>query len=951
VATKDGAPGQDQAVSTGPDQAVSPGHDQAVSPGHDQAVSPGHDQAVSPGHDQGGPGSGRRGRLLLLDGHSLAYRAFFALPPENFATTTGQPTNAVYGFTSMLINVLRDEQPTHIAVAFDRGEPTFRHERYVEYKATRKETPADFRSQLSLIFEVLDVLGIARLSVPGYEADDIIATLSTQAADDMDVLIVTGDRDVLQLVTDQVTVLYTMRGISEMARFTPAAVEAKYGLTPTQYPDFAALRGDPSDNLPGIPGVGEKTATRWIAEYGSLAELVDRVDEVKGKAGDALRDHLAGVLRNSELTRLVRDMSLDVGPADLRPVPWQREQIHQLFDTLQFRVLRDRLYATLPNGIGAAAGAAAKTTAFDVAAVLLGPDELAEWMEENEAGHGRSGLAVSGSWGRGTGNLTGLAIAAPGGAAAFVDPTALTEADEKALAAWLADPDRPKALHDAKGPLHALAARGFELAGLTSDTALAAYLALPGQRSFDLADLALRYLNRELRDAEPASGQLTLDTDAAEAATALAERAQATAELADALDRDLAERGATRLLAEVELPLVQVLAEMERAGIAADTGHFAAMSASLGGDVKAAEQAAFAAVGHEFNLGSPKQLQEVLFTELRLPKTKRIKTGYTTDSEALTSLLVQTEHPVLEHLLRHRDVARLKSVVDSLIPMADADGRIHTTYNQMIAATGRLSSTDPNLQNIPIRTEEGRRIRQGFIVGPDYEYLLTADYSQIELRIMAHLSADQALAEAFSSGHDFHAATAGRVFGLAPEQVTGELRSKVKAMNYGLAYGLSAYGLSQQLRVTPDEARGYMEEYFEQFGGVRDYLRNVVARARMDGYTETMLGRRRYLPDLTSDNRQRREMAERMALNAPIQGSAADIIKVAMLTAHYELQAAGLRSRMLLQVHDELLFEVAPGELEAVQELVRVAMGGAAELTVPLEVSMGWGRSWADAAH
>jgi DNA polymerase I len=854
----------------------------------------------------------------------------------------------------MLINVLRDEQPTHVGVAFDRGEPTFRHEQYVEYKATRKETPADFRSQLSLIFEVLDVLGIQRMSVPGYEADDLIATLATQAEDDMDVLIVTGDRDALQLVTDHITVLYTMRGISEMARFTPASVAAKYGLTPAQYPDFAALRGDPSDNLPGIPGVGEKTATKWIAEYGSLAALVDRVDEVKGRAGDALREHLASVLRNSELTRLVREVPLEVGPADLRPVPWQREQIHQLFDTLQFRVLRDRLYATLPNGIGvaaAAAGASGEAAAFDVAAVMLGPDELTEWMEGTGGVEGRSGLAVSGSWARGTGSVTGLAIAAPGGEAVFIDPVALTEADEKALAAWLADPDQTKALHDAKGPMHALAARGFELAGLTSDTALAAYLALPGQRSFDLADLVLRYLNRELRDAEPASGQLTLDTDAAEAATALAQRAQATTELADALDRDLADRGATRLLADVELPLVDVLAEMERAGIAADTGHFAAMSASLGGEVKAAEQAAFAAVGHEFNLGSPKQLQEVLFTELRLPKTKRIKTGYTTDSEALTSLLVQTEHPVLEHLLRHRDVARLKSVVDSLIPMADADGRIHTTYNQMIAATGRLSSTDPNLQNIPIRTEEGRRIRQGFIVGTGYEYLLTADYSQIELRIMAHLSADAALADAFSSGHDFHAATAGRVFGVAPEQVTAELRSKVKAMNYGLAYGLSAYGLSQQLRVTPEEARAYMDEYFEQFGGVRDYLRDVVARARMDGYTETMLGRRRYLPDLTSDNRQRREMAERMALNAPIQGSAADIIKVAMLTAHYELQAAGLRSRMLLQVHDELLFEVAPGELEAVKQLVRVAMGSAAELAVPLEVSMGWGRSWADAAH
>jgi len=892
----------------------------------------------------------------LLDGHSLAFRAFFALPPENFSTTTGQPTNAVYGFTSMLINVLRDEQPTHVAVAFDRSEPTFRHEQYVEYKATRKESPADFRNQLSLIFEVLDVLGIPRLSVPGFEADDLIATLATQAEPDMDVLIVTGDRDALQLVTDHVTVLYTMRGISEMARFTPEAVQAKYGLSPAQYPDFAALRGDPSDNLPGIPGVGEKTATKWIAEFGSLAQLVDRVDEVKGKAGDALREHLAGVLRNSQLTQLVRDVSLEVGPHDLRPAQWDREQIHQLFDTLQFRVLRDRLYSTLPNGIGVPAvapgAAATNATGFDVAAVILAPDQVADWISGNVLVPGRSGLAASGSWGRGTGTLTGLAIAAPGGAAAYLDPTQLTEADDKALGAWLADPDRPKALHDAKGPMHALAARGLELRGLTSDTALAAYLALPGQRSFDLADLALRYLNRELRDAEPASGQLTLDVaDESEIATALAQRAQATAELADALDRDLAERGATELLAAVELPLVGVLAEMERAGIAADSEHFAAMSAELGGEVKSAEQAAFAVTGHEFNLGSPKQLQEVLFTELGLPKTKRIKTGYTTDSEALTGLLAQTEHPVLAHLLRHRDVAKLKSIVDSLIPMADADGRIHTTYNQMIAATGRLSSTDPNMQNIPIRTEEGRRIRQGFIVGTGYECLLTADYSQIELRIMAHLSQDQALAAAFSSGHDFHAATAGRVFGVAPEEVTPELRSKVKAMNYGLAYGLSAYGLSQQLRISPDEARGYMDEYFEQFGGVRDYLRDIVAKARMDGYTQTMLGRRRYLPDLTSDNRQRREMAERMALNAPIQGSAADIIKVAMLAASVELCAAGLRSRMLLQVHDELLFEVAAGELEAVKSLVRVAMGGAAELTVPLEVSMGWGRSWADAAH
>ena len=901
--------------------------------------------------------TGPERKLLLLDGHSLAYRAFFALPVENFSTTTGQPTNAVYGFTAMLINVLRDEQPTHIAVAFDRGEPTFRHEQYVEYKANRRETPADFRSQLSLIFEVLDALGIARLSVAGYEADDIIATLATQAeADGMSVLIVTGDRDALQLVDDSITVLMTRRGISDMTRFTPAAVTEKYGLTPAQYPDFAALRGDPSDNLPSIPGVGEKTASRWVVEFGSLAQLVDRVAEVKGKAGDSLREHLADVLRNRQLTELARDVAVGAAPHELRPVPWDREQIHQLFDTLQFRVLRDRLYTTLPNGITElaappAAGPAAGQRGFDVELAVIGPGDVAAWLSEH-SGPGRAGLAASGSWGRGTGVLDGLALAAPDGAAAFVDPTALAEHDEQALAAWLADPAVTKAMHDAKGPMHALAAHGLVLRGLTSDTALAAYLALPGQRSFDLADLSLRYLSRELPGAAGNStGQLALELSGDDAPAALAQRAVATAELADALDADLANRGATRLLAQVELPLVGVLAEMERAGIAADADHFASMSASLGGEVKAAEQGAFAATGHEFNLGSPKQLQEVLFTELALPKTKRNKTGYTTDSEALTGLLAQTGHPVLEHLLRHRDVAKLKSIVDSLIPMAGQDGRIHTTYNQMIAATGRLSSTDPNLQNIPIRTEEGRRIRQGFVVGAGYECLLTADYSQIELRIMAHLSGDEALAAAFGSGHDFHAATASSVFGVRPAEVTGELRSRIKAMNYGLAYGLSVYGLSQQLHVPPDEARAFMDEYFQQFGGVRDYLNEVVAQARKDGYTQTILGRRRYLPDLTSDNRQRREMAERMALNAPIQGSAADIITVAMLAVHREIAQRGLRSRMLLQVHDELLFEVAPGELDELTEMVRARMCGAFELSVPLAVSMGTGRSWADAAH
>ena len=910
--------------------------------------------------------AGNPGRLLLLDGHSLAYRAFFALPAENFSTTTGQPTNAVYGFTAMLINVLRDEQPTHLAVAFDRSEPTFRHEQYVEYKANRRETPEDFRSQLSLIFEVLDALGIARLSAPGYEADDVIATLATRAENEgMDVLIVTGDRDVLQLVDDHVTALLTRRGITEMSRFTPAAVEEKYGLTPQQYPDFAAIRGDPSDNLPGIPGVGEKTATKWIQQFGSLEELVNRVDEVKGKAGDALREHLGDVLRNRQMTALVRDVPLTdigAGPEELIPRVWDREQIHQLFDTLQFRVLRERLYATLPDGICGVAAAESATAepaaGFEVEVRLLGPDEVPEWIADHAASVAaegqttRAGVAVSGTWGRGTGTLSGIAIAAPDGHGAYLDPTALTEADSDAFAGWLADADLPKALHDAKGPMHAFGAHGFELAGLTSDTALAAYLALPGQRSFDLGDLTLRYLGKELRGDSETPEQLTLDGSGEEDAAAnLVLHARATAELADALDADLERRGAAALLRDVELPLVGVLARMERTGIAADTDYLADMSATLHGEVKSAEQAAFAVTGHEFNLGSPKQLQEVLFTELGLPKTKRIKTGYTTDSDALTSLLAQTGHPVLEHLLRYRDVAKLKSIVDSLIPMAGEDGRIHTTFNQMIAATGRLSSTDPNLQNIPIRTEEGRRIRRAFVVGAGYETLLTADYSQIELRIMAHLSGDEALIAAFESGHDFHAATAARVFGLPPEDINGELRNRIKVMNYGLAYGLSAFGLSSQLRIPADEARGLMDEYFKEFGGVRDYLRDVVGRARQEGYTETMFGRRRYLPDLTSDNRQRREMAERMALNAPIQGSAADIIKMAMLAVDWAIRDRELKSRMLLQVHDELIFEVAPGEFEALRDLVRAEMAAAAGLRVPLEVSVGSGSSWWDAAH
>jgi DNA polymerase-1 len=891
-------------------------------------------------------------RLLLLDGHSLAYRAFFALPVENFSTTTGQPTNAVYGFTSMLINVLRDEQPTHVAVAFDLSAPTFRHAEYAEYKATRSETPTDFRGQLSLVREVLEALRIPTVEATGFEADDVIATLATQAeADGMDVLIVTGDRDAYQLVSDKVTVLMTRRGISDMTRFTPAELHAKYGLTPQQYPDFAALRGDPSDNLPSVPGVGEKTAIKLVQQFGDLNTLCDRVDEIPGKTGNAIREHLSNVMRNRKLTELARDVTLPVGPRDLRLGQWDRDEVHKVFDALQFRVLRERLYATL------SAVEPEADEGFAVETTVLHTGEVSAWLGQLPATT-RCGLHFRGTWGRGGGDLHGVAIALEGGAGAYVEMDELDPHDELALSAWLADDSRAKAAHDVKGPLLALYERGWDLGGLTSDTALSAYLALPGQQTFDLGDLSLRYLRRELRPELPDDGQLSLDvaSGAAEATDAVV-RARAVADLATSLDQDLERRNGTRLLRELELPLVRVLAGMERTGIAVDHDHLAMLEARLAEQVKQAAQDAHQCIGREFNLGSPKQLQEILFGELMLPKTKKIKTGYTTDADALQWLAEQTDHPIIECLLRHRDVTRLWTVVaKQLMPAVDDVGRIHTRYEQTIAATGRLSSTDPNLQNIPIRTAQGREIRQAFVpgVGPDgtaFESLMTADYSQIEMRLLAHLSEDADLIDAFTSGEDLHTTTASRVFGVPPGQVDPELRRRIKAMSYGLAYGLSAYGLSLQLQITPDEAREQMDAYFQRFGGVRDYLRDVVAQARQDGYTETILGRRRYLPDLTSDNGQRRSMAERMALNAPIQGGAADIIKLAMLKVADALTTEGLRSRLLLQVHDELVLEVAPGERERLEELVRREMGGAFPLTLPLDVSVGVGPNWDAAGH
>ncbi|MBM2615344.1 DNA polymerase I [Actinoplanes sp. LDG1-06] len=891
-------------------------------------------------------------RLLLLDGHSLAYRAFHALPKDNFSTQTGQHTNAVFGFTSMLINMLRDEKPTHIVVAFDVSRVSFRTEKYPEYKAGRSATPPEFQGQVSLVKEILDALRITYVEKPGFEADDVIATLATQGREaGMEVLISSGDRDALQLVDEHTTVLYPSRGVSEVWRMTPALVEEKQLVPPHLYRDKAALVGETSDNLIGVPGVGPKTAAKWITEYGGIEGVVANADKVKGKAGDNLRANLSSVMLNYELNALRKDLELPVRPEDVRWHGWDREAVHQVFDALEFRVLRERLYSYLD------AVEPEAESGFDLEGQVLGAGQVAGWLTEHAAA-APVGVAVTGSFGRGTGALTGVAVATGDGPAAWFDPTALDEADERAVAGWLADAGRPKVLHDAKPATLAMRAHGWALAGVRVDTALAAYLAKPDQRAYDLTDLALRYLKRELRVEEPETGQLDLlsglggETDGAAEQNVML-RARATLDLADVLTEELSRDGgeSQKLLMEVEQPLSEVLGEMEHLGIAADTGYLSELEAHFAAEVKSAQQAAHEVVGREFNLGSPKQLQQILFDERGLPKTKKIKSGYTTDADALQSLFAQTGDPVLEHLLRHRDVAKLKSTVDGLLKSVSDDGRIHTTFNQTVAATGRLSSTDPNLQNIPIRTEEGRRIRRAFVVGEGFEQLMTADYSQIEMRIMAHLSGDEALIAAFNSAFDFHAATASSVFHVPVEEVVPDQRRKIKAMNYGLAYGLSAFGLSNQLNIPTEEARGLMDEYFERFGGVRDYLQAVVRRAVQDGYTATILGRRRYLPDLSSDNRQRREMAERMALNAPIQGSAADIIKIAMLRVDKALKEAGLKSRMLLQVHDELVFDVAPGEREPLEALVRREMGEAYPLSVPLEVSVGHGQDWNGADH
>ena len=915
-------------------------------------------------------------KFLILDGHSLAYRAFHGLPVENFATSSGQHTNAVYGFTSMLINVLKEQKPTHLAVAFDISRDTFRSQRYPDYKATRAKTPPEFKGQVELIKEILDALNIPVITADGFEADDILATLAN--ACDFTVHIISGDRDTFQLVDDRVTVLYPRKGMSDLVLMTPQAVKDKYDVMPKQYRILAAMVGEASDNLPGVPGVGPKTAAKWITQYESLENIINSADQISGKVGEAFREHLDRVRENYELNRLVTDVPIETDITKYAKQDYDASKVHQVLDAIEFAALRPRLFSAWPASGGATSASAATSSAakqpattkksksgasdsaqeeevqrseFAIKTKKESGQTLVKWLASQK--QDLVGVAFAGNWGSGKGTIDTVAFVNSKSESIWCE--FLPNLDE--LKTWLESP-LPKAIHDAKGPALALLNQGIALAGIQMDTALAAYLLAPGGRNFSLSDLTVRYLKKDLGQLENSAAQLSFDTSADVTAEKLALHAQATFELAKFFETELNQRGGTKLLTDMEIPLIQVLVEMEAAGIAIDVPALKKLEESFEADAQGAVKQAHKAAGHEFNLGSPKQLQEVLFEERGLPKTKKIKTGYTTDADALQGLLAKfPEDELLVALLRFREVSKLRQTVTGLLSCVADDNRIHTTFNQMIAATGRLSSTEPNLQNIPIRTNEGVLIRDTFIVGKGYETLLTADYSQIELRVMAHLSNDQGLIDALNSGEDLHTTVGSYVFGVDKKDVDQEMRRKVKAMSYGLAYGLSAFGLANQLGIGTGEAKGLMDTYFERFGGVRDYLANVVTEARKVGYTESIMGRRRYLPDLSSDNRQLREMAERMALNAPIQGSAADLVKVAMLEVDRALKAAGVKSRLLLQVHDELIIEVAKGELAQVTDLVREKMSnirdipGVGQLSVPMEVSIGVGKTWSAAAH
>ena len=883
---------------------------------------------------------------MIIDGHSLAYRAFHALPVDSFQTHDGQHTNAIHGFLSMLLSLLRNEKPTHIAVAFDISRFSFRTREYADYKGTRASTPSEFIGQVPLLQEALAAMNITTLTKEDFEADDILATLSVRGNQEgFHVLVVSGDRDTIQLVNENVTLLYpASQGVSALTRYDPARVREKYGIEPAQYPDVAALVGETSDNLIGISKVGEKTAVKWLGLYGSLDGILEHAEEIKGVVGNNLREQKENAIRNRRLNHLVTDLDLPVELSDLVRCPIDEPAVRAVFGRLEFRTLLDRVIKL--EGAGATEGVAVVVPEEVLVAAPQAPaaqdlldEELAAWIARATVASPQ-GLALSVEVHEG--KAIGFGVSGPTESVNL--PWQPGRTDYLAFEAWLAS-DSPKIMHDAKSQIKALRRSNLDFSGLVFDSLIAGWLLRPGVPDKTLATLVLRYLGETLPVTDP--NQLI---PAENEAGGVPVESWYTFRVAAAIDA-LLDDGSREVLTTIEMPTLLALSDMELAGVAVSHDQLSALSGQLGERAAGLAAGAYAEIGREVNLGSPKQLQEVLFDQLGMPKTRANKTGFSTDAGALADLQASNPHPFLDMLLQHRDATKLRQIVETLDRAIDETGRIHTTYVQIGTATGRISSTDPNLQNIPVRTEEGRRIRAAFHAANGAECLLTADYSQIEMRIMAHLSGDAGLIEAFNAGEDLHRFVGASVFGVAPEDVTNEMRSKVKAMSYGLAYGLSAFGLSRQLRIETKEAKQLITDYFARFGAVRDYLRNVVEQAKIDGYTATIFGRRRPFPELHSANRVVRENAERAALNAPIQGSAADIMKIAMNGIAVDLIDGNLESRMLLQVHDELIFEVAPGEWDALRQVVTHRMETAADLLVPLDVQVGRGDNWDAAAH
>jgi DNA polymerase I len=877
--------------------------------------------------------------LMVIDGHSLAFRAFYALPVDSFVAPDGQHTNAIHGFISMFLGLLKKEEPTHVAVAFDVSRFSFRTRVYPEYKATRGDTPSEFMGQVPLLQEALHAMGVPTLTKEDYEADDILATLATQGAKaGMDVLVVSGDRDTLQLVNERVTVLYpSARGVAELKRYTPAAVLERYGVEPHQYPEIAALVGETSDNLVGVDKVGEKTAVKWIQQYGSLDNLLANVDQIAGVVGQNLRDQTDRVLRNRQLNHLLTDMDVGVTLESLERKPIDVPAVREVFIRLAFKSLTERVVAL------AGGDPEPETTALEPVPALDMPDErllvdeeLGHWLSLNKDSPLGFSLRTQGA------SITECGVASE--KEAIRVPVIEGGSDHLPLLAALGDRRFSFVAYGAKSAAKALFRQWSLTPTIAGDPSLMRWIGNPSRKSDSLEGLVSEALGMDIP--APRADQLLPEADALGAGVEAWLVLQAWTTVSAELDE-----GSQAVAAEIELPLVAILARMELEGIAVDTSALTALEERLAKTVRDREAEAFAIIGHEVNLGSPKQLQVVLFEELGMPKTRATKTGFSTDASALQDLQESNPHPFLDALLAHRDATKLRQIIEGLRSAVASDGRVHTTFDQMGTSTGRLSSLDPNVQNIPIRTEIGREIRACFIAGEGSEGLFTADYSQIEMRIMAHLSGDEALIQAFHAGEDLHRFVGAKIFEVEPENVTALMRTKVKAMSYGLAYGLSAFGLAKQLRIPTSEAKELMTEYFRRFGKVRDYLNTVVAEAKVKGYTETIFGRRRPFPDLASPNRIVREAAERAALNAPIQGTAADIIKRAMIGIDRELAEKGLKSRMVLQVHDELVFELAPGEHEALEQLVVAQMGSAAELAVPLDVQVGFGANWDQAAH